>query len=103
MSAMGAPYTVIMTQFVTAEELKDELLSMPMFIEDGIEAAEPGTGIRTSLARMVTAVHFGPIDGEIVVDFADGSSSRTFDSNAILEIRRIIPGKDLIELANGDV
>jgi hypothetical protein len=104
--SMGERLTVIVTQFVTADELPDEHGPVPLFIEDGVEAPEPGTGIRTSLARMVERISFESSqveddNGEIhvgrktVVDFADGTASRTFDPDDIVEIRRIIPGVDL--------
>ena len=97
-----------MTRFVSAEELHDERLPIPLFIEDGVEAAQPGTGIRTSMARMVSAVHFetkrvedengeAQVQKQVVVDFADGTPSRSFDPNDIVEIRRILPGVDLYE------
>jgi hypothetical protein len=103
---VGEQLTVIMTRFVTADELHDERMPIPLFIEDGIEAPDPETGIRTSLVRMVKAVNFEStqveddsgetyVERKTVVDFADGTPSRTFDPDDIVEIRRIIPGVDL--------
>jgi hypothetical protein len=108
MSSAEQRYTVIVTQFVTAGELRDQNHSSPLFIEDGVEAPEPGSGIRTSMARMVSTVHdkntlVEGSDGEeqfqteIVVDFADATPSRVLDPDEIVEIRRILPGVDLLE------
>ena len=105
---IGERLTVIVTQFVTADELPDEHGPVPLFIEDGVEAPEPGTGIRTSLARMVERISFESSqveddDGGMgrfgrkrwLISLTDSQSHIRSGQTPWSGIRRIIAGVDL--------
>jgi hypothetical protein len=56
MSSAEQRYTVIVTQFVTAGELRDQNHSSPLFIEDGVEAPEPGNTTPGNLRPATTSL-----------------------------------------------